>query len=149
MRHTLFALFLVACGGSIVTSSDGGADGGACGPFAASCPVGSNPVCVSGQWKCVAQDIDGGSSCATLAVQVSAARGQVQACCPTCKSLQCQKVVQDLCCPITVQGDPTLLAQLVDQDRKQCAVACPAMPCPPLSKTCKQLGSDPNTGVCQ
>jgi hypothetical protein len=82
--------------------------------------------------------------------QVNSLRPGAKQCCPTCNHLPCTFVVEDLCCPLTVdqQGSAGVVAfeNAVKAFRAAgCTAVCPAIPCAPApSDTC-----DPATALCQ
>jgi len=82
--------------------------------------------------------------------QINALRPGAQACCPTCNHAPCTFVVDDLCCPLTVdtQASTGVVAfeDAVMQYRADgCMSACPGIPCPiaPSDKC------NPSTALCQ
>ena len=108
-----------ACGGSTVVISD---DGGAV----------SDATADGGSTNDGGATGDGGSACVELANEIATVKTEAQKCCPTCDSLLCTQVAQDLCCVITV-GDfqkGQELTALVQKYKSSCRYACPAMPCP-------------------
>lgn len=143
------SLVFAACGGAVSDPfGDGGTeagdaacvgcqDGGACTGTPPSCFCGS-PVCRAGQWTCSSCHDD----CATQAANLDVLRGQLRACCPTCKSVQCANVAEDVCCPITVnQGDIAGFEALAKKYKAQCSPICPGAPCPPApSNLCDPMG---------
>jgi hypothetical protein len=74
-------------------------------------------------------------------------RPAAETCCPFCNHAPCTFVVDDLCCPLTVdmQGSPNVVAfeDALNAFRAAgCGVACPAIPCPVApSNTCDQTTS--------
>ncbi|HWL88709.1 MAG TPA: hypothetical protein VNO21_23060 [Polyangiaceae bacterium] len=95
-------------------------------------------------------------NCEQLAADISNLRSQAMACCDTCKSLQCAKFVDDLCCPLSVNApdsEPVLAFEKAVKafGDASCRVECPARPCRSApSSICNPSvsGSDP-TGRCQ
>ncbi len=134
----LFLGCLLGCGGAVSSPVEdgggtdgggGGADGGGCGTTPPNCFCGS-PKCTNGQWACPR---DCGDPCTQLRAQIETARKMLVSCCPTCKSVQCQGVAQDVCCEITTNGgDPSAFDALVKKYKYTCMPACPGIPCLPV-----------------
>lgn len=129
-----------ACGGSVASVGDGGANDASSGDSqthdAPPQPDGPKPV-----------------DCAAMAAKLDALRTEAKTCCPFCNSLQCQNVVKDTCCPfsITAPSAPAF-TQLLQEYEAQCPQACPATPCPKVpSGICKPIDpQNPSSrGTCQ
>jgi hypothetical protein len=133
------AFFVAACGGTSVAIPD---DAGAPGVYDSATEGGDGGA--SGR-DATSADAPGASSCDDLYAQIAQQKADAQTCCPTCKSIQCSAVVQDLCCPISVQAAKAdQLTALIQQFNAACHHACPAIPCPRVSMQC-----DPNTSTCK
>jgi hypothetical protein len=150
----IFFLFFFACGGTVAgpLGDGGGTDGttgsdanSGCTGMPPSCFCGS-PVCNNGTWGCTSC----GNDCPSLEAQLAAERAKLQACCPTCKSIQCMGTTPDVCCPITTNGgDTTAFSALVMTYKAQCKPICPGAPCVPVpSGKCIPSQMDPNAGRC-
>jgi hypothetical protein len=97
---------VIGCGGAESPSEKGGGEGA---------QMSSSPLAVD---------------CDALRADIDALRKDVTACCPLCKSLQCFRVAQDICCPITVNGGPIeKFEDAVKLYRDQCSPMCPASLC--------------------
>lgn len=78
------------------------------------------------------------TTCGELMRDLDTAREALTRCCPACDSIQCNAMVEDLCCATsyTNQGPNAQIAQkfaeLVRRFKTECgAPPCPPMPCPP------------------
>jgi len=66
--------------------------------------------------------------------EINQLRPAAQACCPTCNHAPCAFLVEDVCCPITVDSQSssavTAFEQAVQQFKTlKCAIACPGLAC--------------------
>jgi hypothetical protein len=76
--------------------------------------------------------------CTDLRSTIDKLRAQIQECSPTGSAMQCNIVVDDVCCPISAAGGP--LAEFKDAVatyKDKCHYACPAVLC-----------RDPSTAMC-
>lgn len=136
----LFSAF-VACGGAVAQDlGDGGdpaSDGGDPG-------TGDGGGSDSGR---DAVAIDAGSGCDKLGANVDDLRPKALQCCYQCNVQQCDKLVEDLCCPISVSsGNFDKVGPFEDAVRAfknaGCQVPCPASPCRTApSKQCQMSGA--------
>jgi hypothetical protein len=136
----LFLAFAACSGSSVVISDDGGGgsdssvgDGGGGGGDGGGGREGGGG--------------DGSANCEDLAKHIGEVKAEAQKCCPTCDSIQCASVAQDLCCPISVQNvdKGKELSTLVSQFKASCSYACPAMPC----RSVPSMKCDLTTSLCQ
>lgn len=96
---------------------------------------------------------DSGIDCAELAAQLDALIADAKTCCPICHEQQCGTVVQGVCCPFSVTGQPSqklldAIAQYRTECMKVCNGACAVSPNP---GTCvpKDPANPSGSGVCQ
>lgn len=115
-------LLLAACGGATTTDlfADGGPSDGSVGGGDAG--------------KSDARSDGGGANCNDLLAKVDDLRKKAIVCNPQSGSTQCDKQVDDLCCPLTVTGGDRkdvvdFIAAVKAAKAAGCAVACPATPC--------------------
>lgn len=115
-------VLLAACGGATTTDlfADGGLNDGS---------VGGNDA-----GKSDARADGGGANCNDLLAKVDDLRKKAVVCSPQSGSTQCDKQVEDFCCPLTVTGgdrkDVTdFIAAVKAAKAAGCSVACPATPC--------------------
>ncbi|CAN5719422.1 hypothetical protein BH09MYX1_BH09MYX1_00400 [soil metagenome] len=138
MRTVVFisCLLLFACGGSTTTDLfvDSGADGSA-----------SDAASVDGS---KADAGDAGADCKDLLAKADGLRTKAAECFPPSGGVQCNKQVEDFCCPLTVTGERKEVTEFVAAVKAAkaagCAVACPASPCAAQAS----LKCDP-TGSCR
>jgi hypothetical protein len=136
MRAFIVGVCFVAigCGGAVAdpfgdgggSDGGGGTEGGGGCMTLIGCQCGM-PTCVNGQWACPKC----ADPCAVLLEQIKAAKKELQSCCPSCKSVQCQGVAVDVCCEITTNGgDKSAFETLVKTYTNTCKPACPDIVCP-------------------
>lgn len=129
----------LSCGGQRISIDDeGGAANDAGGADAASdAPVESDAQ----------PDAD---PCAALLARIEAGRDVLTRCCAACNSVQCNAIVEDVCCPLsyTSQGaNPEVaktFAGLVREYEQRCKFVCPGVQC----KSQPSMTCDPRTTRC-
>ena len=115
---SLLFLLVAACGGA--TTTDLFADGG--------------PIDGSTGKSDARTDGGGGANCTDLLAKVDDLRKKAVVCNPQSGSTQCDKQVEDLCCPLTVTGGDRkevadFIAAVKAAKAAGCTVACPGTPC--------------------
>lgn len=125
----LFSAF-VACGGAVAQDlgGDGGnpSDGGGTGDGGGT-DGGSDA-------RADAMSTDAGTSCDNLQAKIDGLRPRALECCYTCNVQQCDRLVEDLCCPISVTSLNTSKVKPFEDavqafKNAGCQVPCPAVPC--------------------
>jgi hypothetical protein len=153
MRNRLtptFFFLIAACSGRVASpdvddasmSSDASAD---------AAPIPSDAPTSSGD---ATPNVDAaGVDCQALSAQLDALRTEAKTCCPFCNSLQCNKLVDDVCCPISVTGTPSkAFTDGVAQYKAFCNPVCPAIACstqPSLNCVTTDPTNPSAHGICQ
>lgn len=151
MKRAILLGLVVLAAGAVAASCGGAVDSTLLGDGGGSDSAGNG----DGGAKDGAADApvaDSGTACAALLAQIDAERKALRACCPPCKSIQCNAVADDVCCPFTTNGSQDLkpFEALVGQYKIQCKPICPGAPCLPVpSGICDPSGGDPSLGVCR
>ena len=149
MRFVAFVVLgaVLACGGSTVTRPDAGASGDGGG----SSSSGSSGGTSSGSSSSGSSGGgDAGDTCQSLVAEIDQLRPAAQTCCPTCNHAPCAYLVDDLCCPLTVDMQSSSAVTTFEQAVQQfkllkCATLCPGIAC----QTKPSGVCDPTTSLCQ
>jgi hypothetical protein len=127
---------LVAAGGGAGSSGAGGTSG----------VGGTGGAAVDGGSQ------DAGVNCPALAFEVGQKLQAAQACNPNDPVVECQDIVDGLCCHVPVASKDSVQTRAylgaLTKYRDNCSFGCPATVCPMGAPACK-LGPDGNNYFCQ